>query len=166
MADWRKTRFPGVYVSHSTRCPANSDPTARCRCSPSWRGRPRPPVTGKPERQNPVFKHRAEVLAWLAAADAGSEHLRELAARGPTFENLAEQWLDGVEQGRIGRRRGRGKPYSETTILAMGRSLKYHVLPVFGAMHAAEISELDWQAWIDQLARKGLARSTIAKHIS
>jgi integrase len=166
MANWRKTRFPGVYVSHSTRCPTNSDPGARCRCTPSWRGRRRHPVTGKPEWQKPVVKDRAEVLAWLAAADAGSLHLRELAARGPLFEDLAGQWLDGVEQGRIGRRRGRGKPYSETTVAAMRRSLRYHVLPVFGPMHASEISELDWQAWIDKLARRGLARSTIAKHIS
>jgi integrase len=166
MANFRKTRTPGVYISHSTRCPANEDPAARCRCTPSWRGRRRHPVTGKPQWQTPVVKHRAEVLAWLAAADAGSEHLRDLAARGPTFEHLAEQWLDGVEQGRIGRRRGRGKPYSETTILAMGRSLKYHLLPHFGPMHAAEISELDWQAWIDTPARRGLSRSTIAKHIS
>src|SRR4051794_23208512 len=53
--------------------------------------------------------------------------------------------------------------HAETTILAMGRSLKYHVLPVFGPQRASEITELDWQAWIDQLARRGLARSTIAK---
>src|SRR3954451_23196128 len=48
----------------------------------------------------------------------------------------------------------------------MGRSLKYHVLPEFGHLHANEITELEWQAWIDVLARRGLARSTIAKHIS
>src|SRR3954449_13171834 len=166
MANWRKTRFPGVYVSHSASCPANTDPSARCRCAPSWRGRRRHPITGKPEWQKPVVKNRAEVLAWLAAADEGGTHLRELAARGPLFEDLASQWLDSVEQGRIGRRRGRGQPYSETTIAAMRRSLKYHVLPVFGPQHASEITELDWQAWIDQLARRGLARSTIAKHIS
>jgi integrase len=96
----------------------------------------------------------------------GGEHLRAEAARGPLFEELADQWLDGVEQGRIGRRRGKGKAYAETTILAMGRSLKYHVLPEFGHLHANEITELEWQAWIDKLARRGLARSTIAKHIS
>ena len=33
-------------------------------------------------------------------------------------------------------------------------------------MHASEISEIDWQRWIDKLARRGLSRSTIAKHIS
>src|SRR3954469_2383880 len=166
MANWRKTRTPGVYVSHAKRCPAFHDARARCRCSPSWRGRRRNPLTGKPEWQKPVVKNRAEVLSWLGAARIGAEVLREELARGPLFEVLAEQWLDGVEQGRIGRRRGKGKPYSDTTIAAMRRSLKSHVLPVFGPQHAAEVSELDWQVWIDQLARRGLARSTIAKHIS
>src|SRR3954470_11273369 len=87
MANWRKTRFPGVYVAHSANCPTNADPSARCRCTPSWRGRRRHPITGKPEWQKPVVKNRAEVLSWLAATDAGSEHLRELAARGPLFED-------------------------------------------------------------------------------
>ncbi len=166
MANWRKTRTPGVYVAHAKSCPAFDDSRARCRCAPSWRGRRRNPLTGKPEWQRPVVKARGEVLAWLGAARTARLHIAEATARGPLFEDLASQWLDGVEQGRIGRRRGRGKPYAETTILAMARSLKYHLLPVFGPMHASDISELDWQAWIDKLARRGLARSTIAKHIS
>src|SRR4051794_14229531 len=166
MANWRKTRTPGVYVAHSKNCPAFDDGKARCRCTPSWRGRRRNPFTGNPEWQRPVVKNRAEVLAWLSAARDNKQQLLELAARGPLFEELAAQWLDGVEQGRIGRRRGRGKPYAETTIAAMRRSLRYHVLPVFGQMYASEITEIDWQRWIDKLARRGLSRSTIAKHIS
>src|SRR4051812_8845083 len=110
MANWRKTRTPGVYVAHTKSCPAFEAPSARCRCTPSWRGRRRNPLTGQPEWQRPVVKNRAEVLAWLAAARTGREQLAKLAARGPTFEELADQWLDGVEQGRIGRRRGRGSP--------------------------------------------------------
>src|ERR1700749_2216776 len=126
MVNWRKTRTPGVYVAHAKRCPAYEDPQARCRCAPSWRGRRRNPLTGKPEWQRPVAKTRAEVLAWLGASRAAREHVVEATAHGPVFEDLASQWLDGVEQGRIGRRRGRGKPYADTTILAMARSLKYH----------------------------------------
>src|SRR4051812_4168158 len=101
MAKFRRTRTPGVYVSHSTRCPAFEDPAARCRCAPSWRGRRRNPLTGKPEWQRPVVKNRGEVLSWLGAARTGGDHLAELAARGPTFELLGDQWLDGVEQGHI-----------------------------------------------------------------
>src|SRR3954467_2105937 len=99
MASWRKTRTPGVYGSHAKRCPAFDDARARCRCSPSWRGRGAPPLTGKPEWQRPVVKNRAEVLAWLGAAKTGREHLAEVAARGPTFEELGDHWIEGVEEG-------------------------------------------------------------------
>ncbi len=163
MANWRKTRTPGVYVSHSTRCPAFDDPAARCRCTPSWRGRRRHPVSGKAEWQRPVVKNRAEVLSWLAAGEVGDV---SLAAQGPTFEQLGDHWIEGVEAGQIGRRRGRGKAYSDTTIEGMRRSWIYLVRPEFGPRIASEISELDWQRWIDGLTRKGLSRSTIAKHVS
>src|SRR3954453_21488338 len=162
MANWRKTRTPGVYVSHAKRCPAFDDARARCRCSPSWRGRRRHPLTGKPEWQRPVVKNRAEVLAWLGAAKTGRERLAEVAARGPTFEELGDHWIEGVEEGHIARRRGRGKAYSDTTIEGLRRSWIYLVRPEFGPRIASEISEIDWQHWVDGLARKGLSRSTIA----
>lgn len=96
----------------------------------------------------------------------GSDHLAELAKVGPTFEQLGEQWLDGVERGYIGRRRGKGKAYSDTTIEGMRRSWRYHLKPEFGHRIAEEITEIDWQRWIDELTRSGLSRSTIAKHIA
>jgi hypothetical protein len=96
----------------------------------------------------------------------GADHLAELAARGPTFGSLGDEWLDGVERGRIGRRRGRGKPYSETTIASMRRRWLYTLRPEFGNRFAGELTELDCQLWIDQLARRGLSRSSIAQLIS
>src|SRR3954468_10715403 len=165
MANWRKSRFPGVYVAHSKSCPAFADPDARCRCKPSWRGRrwdaaARKPVWGK------TTKDRSEVLVWLAAAAKGADHLAELADRGPTFGALGDEWLDGVERGRIGRRRGKGKPYSDTTIASMRRRWQYKVRPEFGDRYAGEVSEMDWQRWIDQLTRQGLSRSSIAQLVS
>jgi integrase len=100
------------------------------------------------------------------AVSKGADHLAELATLGPTFESLGEQWLDGVERGHVGRRRGRGKAYSDTTIEGMLRSWKYRLKPEFGPRIAEDITEIDWQRWIDSLARSGLSRSTIAKHVS
>src|SRR4051812_3964747 len=165
MANWRKTRTPGVYVAHSKRCPAYSEAGARCRCKPSWRGRAWDSA-GKHAVWSRASKNRGEALAWHAAMTSGAPHLAELAKLGPTFESLGEQWLDGVERGHIGRRRGRGKPYSDTTIEGMRRSWRYRLLPEFGPRIAEEITEIDWQRWIDELARAGLSRSTIAKHVS
>src|SRR3954447_12434745 len=165
MANWGKTRYPGIYVAHSRACPAYDNVAARCRCKPSWRGR-----AWDPSRKRAVWsrasKSRGEALAWHAAMTKGAGHLAELAKLGPTFEALGEQWLDGVERGHIGRRRGRGKAYSDTTIEGMRRSWRYRLRPEFGPRIAEEITEIDWQRWIDELARAGLSRSTIAKHVS
>jgi integrase len=165
MANWRKTRFPGVYVAHSTSCPAFKNLDARCRCKPSWRGRRWDAATSKPIWGKST-KDRGEVLAWLGAVSAGADHLAELAARGPTLGTLGDEWLDGVERGHIGRRRGRGKPYSDTTIASMRRRWKYTLRPEFGDRFAGELTEMDWQRWVDQLAREGLSRSSIAQLVS
>src|SRR4051795_8383220 len=165
MANSRKTKYPGIYVAHSKSCPAFTDVSARCRCKPSWRGRAWDSAAKKAVWSR-ASKSRGEALAWHAAMTKGSGHLAELAKVGPTFETLGEQWLDGVERGHIGRRRGRGKAYSDTTIEGMRRSWRYRLLPEFGPRFASEITEIDWQRWIDQLARDGLSRSTIAKHVS
>ena len=33
-------------------------------------------------------------------------------------------------------------------------------------MVAEEISEVEWQMWVDQLSREGLSRSRIANHVA
>src|SRR3954469_5627052 len=165
MANWRSTRTPSVYVAHSRSCPAHEDADVRCRCKPSWRGRRHDPVSGKPAWSK-TMKDRGEVLVWLGSVSKGAEHLAELAARGPTLGSLGDEWLDGVERGRIGRRRGRGKPYSDTTIESMRRRWLNKVRPEFGDRFASDLTEMDWQRWIDQLTRQGLSRSSIAQLVS
>ncbi len=165
MANWRKSRFPGVYIAHSKACPAFAGPEARCRCKPSWRGRRWDATAGKAV-WGKTTKDRSEVLVWLAAAHKGADHLAELANRGPTLGVLGDEWLDGVERGHIGRRRGRGKAYSDTTIESMRRRWRYKLRPEFGDRFADELTEMDWQRWVDDLARKGLSRSSIAQLIS
>src|SRR3954467_7143372 len=48
----------------------------------------------------------------------------------------------------------------------MRRRWQYKVRPEFGERYAGELTELDWQRWIDHLARQGLSRSSIAQLIS
>ena len=93
---------------------------------------------------------------------------RELAAkpRPPrqslTFGEIAERWWAGVERGTIGKRRGTGDPYSDTTCAGYGRDLHGVLIPEFGARPAQDVSELEWQTWIDGLRDAGLSRSRIA----
>ena len=165
MQTWRSTKRPGVYIAHQTKCPATADPAARCRCKPSYRGRRRHPVTGKPIWQK-ATKDRAEVLTWLADAELAAELAETEPHARASLDVLGDEWLDGVESGVIGRRRGKGKPYSETTIANYRRSWQHVLRPEFGPMVAEEISEVEWQMWVDQFSREGLSRSRIANHVA
>jgi integrase len=162
---FRKSKTPSIYVAHELDCPAHGADGPRCRCDPSFRGRRRHPVTGKPI-WSPTSKNRAEILTWLADAELAAEAAASEPHVGVSLETLGNQWLDGVEAGVIGRRRGKGKPYSETTIASYRRSWNHVIKPEFGPMVADEISEVEWQMWVDQLSREGLSRSRIANHVA
>jgi integrase len=165
MAIWRKTNRPAVYIAHQTKCPAYENAGVRCRCNPSYRGRRRHPVTGKPIWQK-ATKNRAEVLTWLADAELAAELEASKPHARASYETLGDAWLDGIEEGVIGRRRGKGKPYSETTIANYRRSWENVLRPEFGPMVAEDINEVEWQMWVDQLSREGLSRSRIANHVA
>jgi len=78
------------------------------------------------------------------------------------FGEIAARWWNGVESGTIGKRRGAGDPYSETTLRGYGRDLHGVLIPEFGGRLAEEVTELEWQCWIDGLRDAGLSRSRIA----
>ena len=112
MADWRKTKTPGVYVSHSLSAPSRR--TRGRVAAASHRGaagvgtrRPAGRVAEAGD-QGPRRGPRPGSARTARRAD----HLEEQAAEARPFEELGDEWLDGVEAGRISRRRGRGKPYT------------------------------------------------------
>ena len=162
---WQRTRHPGVYVRHRKGCPRAESATERCRCAPAYRASRRHPISGKVISSG-SYPDINEALTWLAAAgDKAEPLLRERAAAGPTFRALSDEWWEGVEQGRIGKRRG-NRAYSETTLKGYDRSLRHVLVPEFGARPAAEVSSREWQLFVDRLAREGLSRSRIANHLS
>ncbi len=98
-------------------------------------------------------KDRSEVLVWLAADAQGRRppgRARRRAVRRSA--RSASEWLDGVERGRIGRRRGTGKPYSDTTIASMRRRWQYKVRPEFGDRYRRR-AHRDRLAALDRPAR-------------
>jgi integrase len=113
------------------------------------------------------MRRRAEVLTWLVAAAKADAAVREEEDRGPTFGELAQRWWTGVADGTIGKRKGRGgSGYSPTTLKGYERTLRKRLIPEFGGRHAAEITEVDWQLWVDRLSAEGLSRSRIANQVS
>jgi integrase len=106
-------------------------------------------------------------MTWLGATAKGAEAVAERTAAGPAFASLADEWWHGVETGAVGKRKGKsGSGYSRTTLDGYHRSLRYVLLPEFGARPAAEIDGIEWQTWVDRLSREGLSRSRIANHLA
>jgi len=118
-------------------------------------------VTGKSEWSR-ATRDRREALAWRAAAVASSSAEPRPLRQSLTFGEIAERWWEGVERGTIGKRRGAGDPYSETTLRGYGRDLHGVLMPEFGTRLAEGVTELEWQTWIDGLRDAGLSRSRIA----
>ena len=172
MTEWQPTNRKGLYVRHAKRC--RSRQGRRCTCEPSYRGKRRSPVTRKPECSR-TSKHRSAIVTWLEGGQKATEAVQQRQAAGPTFGDLARRWRDGVDNGSIGKRRGRGR-YSPTTWRRYGHSLDYTLLPErsdefplgegFGDRLAAEIEDFEWQLFVDRCARRGLKRSTINNHLA
>jgi hypothetical protein len=78
-----------------------------------------------------------------------------------TFESIGDEWLAGVKAGRISRRKGRGKPYSPTTLRDYASAYRNFLRPEFGPFPADDIGELEWQMWCDRLSREGLSDGPI-----
>jgi integrase len=68
--------------------------------------------------------------------------------------------VEGVQQGRIGKRRGK-RGYSTTTLHGYDRSLRHVLIPEFGPRPAREIEAHEWQMFIDRPSR-----SRISNHLA
>ncbi len=122
-------------------------------------------MTGK-VLDGPSYRDINEALSWYAGAgNKAKPALQARAAAGPTFKALTDEWWAGVEQGRIGKRRGK-RGYSSTTLQGYDRSLRHLLIPEFGPRPAAEIGAHEWQLFVDRLARAGLSRSRISNHLA
>ena len=172
MAEWQPTNRRGLYVRHAKRC--RSRQGKRCTCEPSYRGKRRSPLTREPEYSR-TSKDRSAIVTWLEGGEKATEAVQERRSAGPTFGELAHRWREGVQNGSIGKRRGRGR-YSPTTWRRYRHSLDYTLLPGrsdefplgegFGDRVASEIEDFEWQLFVDRCARRGLKRSTINNHLA
>lgn len=96
-----------------------------------------------------------------------------------TFGDVALEWFSLFEQGRVAKRRGSGRP-SETTVAsyraalhgaprdAEGRRRRTANQPRHRPLFQEcdhrpgdEISDVEWQRWVDALVRAGVSRSRI-----
>lgn len=161
---FRATKTPGLQICHRVDCPAAFEDGPRCRCEPTYRAMRRDPVTKKPTPSKGT-KDKQEALNVLraTASPVAVKAIRQRAREGRTFASLADEWMDGVEAGRIQRRRrGKPEPYAPTTWPGYKRDLENILKPEFGPRPADGIDDTEWQTFFDRLARDGLSYSRLA----
>jgi len=174
--EYRSSRTSGLYVRHSRSCPAYEDDQRRCRCEPSYRTRRW--IDGK-ARWSPVFKDRASAISWDGHEAKAEKAVRAIRRAGPTFGDVAREWWALVEAGTYARRRGRGKPLSDSTVadyraVLLGgvrrkgskeaRSLV--LIDRCGHRPLAALDDAYWQSLVDELVGDGKSYSRIATYLA
>jgi len=96
----------------------------------------------------------------------GAEHLREQAAAGPPLETIGDEWIAGVKAGRIGRRKGRGKAYTTTTIRDYERSYWKFIRPDSDRCLLMRSASSSGRCGSIVLSRERLSRSRIPTHVA
>lgn len=174
---WRGLEgYKGVQVAHGSSCPHRDGPSAkRCRCRPRYRRLAYDPAQRR-TRPGPTTDSRAAALAfaWPSSPPGPGAN-----GGARTFGDVALEWFSLFEQGRVAKRRGSGRP-SETTVAsyraalhgaprdAEGRRRRTAneprhrpLLEEWGHRPGDEISDVEWQRWVDALVRAGVSRSRI-----
>jgi integrase len=126
-----------------------------------------------------VFKDRASAISWDGHEAKAEKAVRTIRRAGPTFGDVAREWWALVEAGTYARRRGRGKPLSDSTVadyraVLLGgvrrkgskeaRSLV--LIDRCGHRPLAALDDAYWQSLVDELVGDGKSYSRIATYLA
>jgi integrase len=148
----------GVYFRHDPSCPAYRPENAEAKCKPCQRT-----FKAKFAGRWGAGTHDTESAAqteYIAMRD-GTAAVREQAAEGYTFGRLADEWLAGIKDMTIQRRRrGRPEPYSSTTLPDYERIVEILKDDVgLNDRLAAAVAVEEWHDIFDDLAKGKGTRS-------
>ena len=113
----------GVTVRHARSC--GSRRGSRCDCAPTFQARAYDASAGK--RLSRTFKTASAARIWKRDAEVALRRGEVSAERGLTLADAAEQWLQGLRDGRVFNRSG--DPYKPSAIRGYEHALARRVLP-------------------------------------
>jgi len=145
----------GIVTRHARDC--RSRDGARCSCSPFYEAwvylaRDRKRVTRS-------FRDLKEAKGWRADALSAAHKGRLRPPAPKTLREAADEWLDLVESGRLGNRKG--EPYKPSTLRGYRRDLEVRILPELGPMRLSDLRRADVQALADELTASGASASSV-----
>lgn len=129
-----------------------------CACPRGW---PHYQAQAGPRASRETKTHHtlAAAVSWKRDIENAVRRGQRTAGRAPRLREAAEAWLADAD---LGVALGRGdKPYKPSTLRGYRRCLNAEVLDEFGSRRLDDISRGELNAFIQGLARRGLAASTI-----
>jgi integrase len=140
-----RTKYPGIYRRHASRCPANG----RCKCPYVVRWKDR----GQPLKQ--FFPTLELAREFKGGLDSGKTARRPLSSL--TVGRYYEPWL--------GRYRGRtSRGLEESSRREYETSFRLHILPLsLGRMRMRDVGAPDVRDWLAELERRSCSPTTIRK---
>jgi integrase len=150
-----------IDVVHRRACPARpKDPTARCKCSPSYRVQLRDPRTKEMHRK--TFGVKAEAIAWRDDMKIALRHGTARPHTRKTVHEAATALLAGMRDGTVLTRSG--ERYKPSAI--RGYEIGWgHVKDDLGHLNLGELARRDVQRVIDYMIAEGVPASTVANRL-
>ena len=151
----KKRSTQGIRVRHGRSCPASNG--GRCDCTPSFEAWVFSKRDGKKIRK--TFERESEAKLWRADALV---RLSKGAMRAPKPTTLREAWDSWLEAAKAGTVRNRsGDRYKAATIRAYATAMRIRVLPDFGTVRLADLSQADLQDFSERMLAGGLGAATV-----
>jgi len=145
----------GIEVRHARSCASRGD--KRCNCEPGYRVAAYDAISKR--KVSKTFRTLGEARRWRATAQTQAAKGVRLAGNAQTLLNAAEALVDGIATGAI-RTKG-GERYKPSVVREYERSLRLHILPMFGGAKLSKLQRRDVQRLVDELLESGADPSTI-----
>ena len=157
----RGTASPDVQVAtgithrHSKQCGARIG--RRCSCKPSYQAQAWSAHDNKPVRK--TFKSLGAARAWRQEAAVALRRREMNAPSDVILVDAAASWVEAARSGIV--RTRSGQPYKPSALRSYEAALRLTLIPAFGSRRLSAITRNEIQDLIDDMARRGLAPSTI-----
>ena len=145
----------GITRRHSKQC--GSRLGEQCACKPTFQAQAWSARDKKPVRK--TFKTLAAARVWRQEAAVALRRREMNAPSDETLQVAAASWVEAARSGIV--RTRSGQPYKPSALRSYEAALRLTLIPAFGNRRLSAITRNQIQDLIDDMARRGLAPSTI-----
>ena len=147
------SKHKGIKLRHKKGCERQP-----CTCKPSYRPTVYDRHAGR-RIEGPTFRTLAEAKQWRTLKAADVERGKTIMVGSRMLRSVAEDFIDGIERGRILNRSG--VAFKPSVCRGYAGDLHRYVLPDLGARQIGSLRRADFQKLVGRLTEAGLSGSRV-----